>query len=215
MRSFVRLFAAAFALIWLAAAGQPAPRMAVLDSADRALLDRVSAYLNGIHSLKSGFLQINPDHQFAEGTLYLRKPGQIRFEYRPPSPVLVVGTNGKIYVRNARLNTVDRNDISDTPLGLLLNDNIDLKSSPAVLGVEEQNGAIIVHARTVTNRNNSNITLVFASPGIELRQWMVKDNQGGETTVALSGLQTGVTLDDALFAVPVKAPAIKPASPNP
>lgn len=211
MRSFVRIFAAAFAFVWLAAAGQPAPpRMAVLDSADRALLDRVSAYLNGIHSLKSGFLQINPDHQFVQGTLYLRKPGQIRFEYSPPSPVLMVGTGGKIYLRNARLNTVDHYDLSDTPLGLLLNDNIDLKNNRAVLGVEEQNGAIIVHARTATNRNNSNITLVFASPVIELRQWMVKDNQGGETTVALTGLQPGAVLDDSLFAVPVKAPAIKP-----
>ena len=33
---------------------------------------------------------------------------------------------------------------------------------------------------------------------------MVKDNQGGITTVALSGTLTGVTLDDALFAVPTK-----------
>lgn len=215
MRSFVRLFAAAFALVWLGAAGQPAqPRMAVLDSADRAVLDRVSAYLNGIHSLKSNFLQINPDHQFIEGTLYLRKPGQIRFEYHPPSPVLIVGTGGKIYVRNARLNTVDRNDLSDTPLGLLLNEDIDLKNNRAILGVEEQDGAIIVHARTAATRNNSNITLVFASPVIALKQWMVKDNQGGETTVALTGLQSNIPLDDALFAVPLKAPAIK-ASPNP
>ena len=210
MRVSHRLIAAAFACLWLAGAGQPAPHVVVMDSADRALLDKVSAYLNAIHTLKSGFIQINPDHQFTEGTFYLQKPGQLRFEYHPPSPVLMVATGGKIYVKNARLNTVDHYDLSDTPLGLLLDDNIDLKRNSAVLGVEEQGGAIIVHARTATNRNSSNITLVFSAEGPELRQWMVKDNQGGETTVALNGLTSGVPLDPALFAVPVKAPAIKP-----
>ena len=92
------------------------------------------------------------------------------------------------------------------PLGLLLNETVDLKTNKAVLGVVEQEGAIIVRARTSTNRNNSNITLMFTAPNIELRQWTVKDAQGGNTTVALRNLQPGATLDPALFAVPVKAP---------
>jgi outer membrane lipoprotein-sorting protein len=100
---------------------------------------------------------------------------------------------------------VDRYDLSDTPLGLLLNDNVDLKRNKAVMGVFEQNGAIIVRARTSANRNDSNITLMFAAPAIELRQWTVKDNQGGNTTVALQNLQIGAGLDPGLFAVPVKA----------
>ena len=82
----------------------------------------------------------------------------------------------------------------------------------AVLGVTEQDGALIVRARTSTNRNNSNITLVFSAPAIELRQWTVKDNQGGTTTVALQGTQTGGSFDQALFAVPAKAVKIKQSS---
>jgi hypothetical protein len=78
-----------------------------------------------------------------------------------------------------------------------------------VLGVAEQEGNIVVKARSSTNRNNSNITLVFSAPVIELRQWTVKDNQGGVTTVALQKPQIGGTLDPALFAVPVKAAAGK------
>jgi outer membrane lipoprotein-sorting protein len=81
-----------------------------------------------------------------------------------------------------------------------------------VLGVTEQDGALIVRARTSTNRNNSNITLVFSAPAIELRQWTVKDNQGGTTTVALQGTQTGGSFDQALFAVPAKAVKIKQSS---
>ena len=58
---------------------------------------------------------------------------------------------------------------------------------------------------TSANRNQSNIALVFSAPEIQLRQWIVTDNQGGTTTVALSGTLTGVSLDDSLFDVPRKA----------
>jgi outer membrane lipoprotein-sorting protein len=117
---------------------------------------------------------------------------------------MIVATGGDIYVKNSRLNTVDRTSLSETPLDILLNKDIDLRHNTAVTGVEEQQGALVVHARANTTNSQSNITLVFSYPGIELRQWMVKDNQGGVTTVALSGVQTGVALPDALFAVPAK-----------
>jgi outer membrane lipoprotein-sorting protein len=110
-------------------------------------------------------------------------------------------------VKNSNLNTVDHYDLSDTPLGLLLNDNVDLKTNRAVIGVSEQAGSILVRARTSTNRNDSNIQLVFAAPNLELRQWTVRDNQGGTTTVALQNPQIGAQLADELFTVPTRNPA--------
>ncbi len=111
-------------------------------------------------------------------------------------------------MQNSRLNTVDNYDLSDTPLGILLNDKIDLARNKSVIGVSETRMARSwCSARTSTNRNRSNITLVFSSPGLELRQWTVKDNQGGITTVALQSPQSGGTLDQALFTEPVKAPS--------
>jgi len=173
MRRLVPLLAAAFCAVLLGGAGQPAPQRLYQAYSDqeKADLDKVSAYLNAFHSLKADFTQIGPDGGVVQGQLVLQKPGQIRFEYRPPSPILIVATGGSVYVKNARLNTVDHYDLSDTPLGLLLNERVDLKTNKAVIGVAEQNGAIVVRARTSANRNNSNITLVFAMPGIELRQW--------------------------------------------
>ena len=197
-------------VVTLSGAGQPAPQRPVEFTAQQqADLDRVNAYLNRVHTLKSNFVQLGPDGQLDQGTFYIEKPGKLRFAYQPPSPTLIVATGGSVYVRNSRLNTVDRYDVSDTPLGILLDCQINLKNNKAVLGVEEQSDALLVHARTSANRNQSNITLVFSFPGIELRQWMVKDNQGGTTTVALTGIQAGVALDPSLFAVPVKTPPIK------
>jgi outer membrane lipoprotein-sorting protein len=211
MRRILPLFCAVLAIAVLGGAGQPAPgrlRPAYSDE-EKATLDRVSASLNAIHTLKSEFLQVGPDGRTVEGDLYIEKPGKVRFAYRPPSPVLIVATGGRVYVKNSQLNTIDHYDLSDTPLGLLLNENVDLKSNRAVVGVEERDGAIVVRARTSTNRNNSNITLVFDAPSLELRQWTVRDNQGGNTTVALQQPERGVAMDETLFAVPVKAASVK------
>ena len=207
MRSLAILTAAA-ALLLLGAAA-PSRYPGTYSAEDAAKLDKVSAYLNAVQTLKGNFVQLSPEGDLAQGEFDLARPGKLRFAYNPPSPILIVATGGDIYVKNSRLNTVDRTSLSDTPLDILLNRDVDLRHNPAVTGVEEQPGALVVHARANTTRNQSNITLVFAYPSIELRQWVVKDNQGGTTTVALTGAESGVTLDPTLFAVPVKAPSIK------
>ena len=190
--------------------GAAAPRYpGTYGQSETADLDKLSAYLNAIHTLKSNFVQLGPEGDLVQGEFDLSKPGKLRFAYNPPSPILIVATGGDIYVKNSRLNTVDRTSLSDTPLDILLNQDIDLKHNTAITGIEEQKGALILHARANTTSSQSNITLVFSYPAIELRQWMVKDNQGGMTTVALTGVQTGAALPDALFAVPVKDPIRK------
>ena len=204
------ILAALAAITLLGAAGPAAPRYpGTYSEAESAILDKLSAYLNSVHTLKSNFVQLSPEGDLAQGEFDLSRPGKLRFAYNPPSPVLVVATGGDIYVKNSRLNTVDRTSLSDTALDILLNRDVDLRHNPAVTGVEEQQGTLVVHARANTTRSQSNISLVFAYPAIELRQWMVKDNQGGTTTVALTGVQTGVALPDSLFAVPAKDPARK------
>lgn len=198
-------------LVLVSGAGQAPPqRLLTFTPQQQADLDRINAWLNGIHTLKSNFVQLGPEGQLDQGTFYLDRPGKLRFAFAAPSATLIVATGGKIYVRNARLNTVTPYDLSDTPFGILLDQDVNLKTNKAILGVEEQKDALVVHARTSANRNQSNITLVFSFPAIELRQWMITDNQGGTTTVALTGAQEGVALDPSLFAVPVKTPAIKP-----
>ena len=208
-----------FLAAWLAGgmaafgAGQPAPpRLVEFTDAQRADLDRISVWLNALKTLKGGFVQIDGDGNIAQGTFYLSRPGRMRFEYLPPSPTLVVANDGNVWVKNARLNTVDRYSVSDTPLELLLKDNIDLKRNRAVVGVDDENGAIVLHARSSSNRVQGNITIVFASANLELRQWTVKDNQGALTTVALRNVQTGLPLADTLFTPPQRDPAApKPA----
>jgi len=215
--AFPRRLAACFGVLLAVAIvsgpGEAPATKAVFNDAQKAALDRVSAYLNGIHLLKSGFIQLGPEGQLDQGEFLLEKPGKLRFEYNPPNPTLIVATGGKIYIKNGRLNTVDHYDISDTPLGLLLSDNVDLKNNAAVTGIDIRPDELVVHARTFNNRQQQGvITMVFSNPGIELRQWTVKDNQGGTTEVALRNPETtSGPVDETLFGAPQKDPPRKAA----
>ncbi|HEY4943830.1 MAG TPA: outer-membrane lipoprotein carrier protein LolA [Rhizomicrobium sp.] len=191
----------------LMAGGQaPPPRHLDLSAADRDELDAISAYLSGITTLKGGFIQVEPNGTADEGTFYISKPGKMRFEYKPPSPTLIVSDGHTVAVANTRLNTVDRYPLSETPLGLILDDRIDLRHSSQLVSVAHQEGSFVVAMRTSSNRVKANIALVFSEPDYELRQWTVIDNQGLSTTVALRSLVPGTPLAPSLFMLPDKNP---------
>ena len=208
MRRLANLILIALLATGLGGAGQPAPkRLIEFSEAGRADLDRVSAYLNSIRTLQGDFVQIGPDGQIDQGRFYLEKPGRMRFEYRPPNPVLIVADGRTVAVANRKLKTVDRYPLSSTPLGLILADNIDLQHNNSILAVRHETGALIVEARTSTNRSKPNLSMVFADPELELRQWTIIDDQGLATTVALRDLEPGVAVDSQMFVLKdAKAP---------
>jgi outer membrane lipoprotein-sorting protein len=184
----------------LQGAGQPAPEARPTFSVEqRSDLDKISAYLNGMHAVEGGFSQINPNGDVTEGKIYIDRPGKIRFEYDPPNPTLVLCDGSSIYVQNRKLNTVDRYPLAGTPLQLILKDDISLKQNRSILGLRREGDSIIVDARSSNNRKTSNLTLVFAAAPVELRQWTVIDDQGLSTTVALRNVHPVTSLPDTLF----------------
>jgi outer membrane lipoprotein-sorting protein len=207
MRRFGFALFVLFATPLLEGAGQPAPeRHLDLSEADRVALDAISANLNGVATLKGAFVQIDPSGALDQGAFYISKPGKMRFEYKPPSPTLIVSDGRTIAVANTRLNTVDRYPLSETPLGLVLGNNVDLRHNPALVSVQHEQGSIVIGARTNNGMKRANISLVFSDPGYELRQWTVVDNQGLTTTVALRDLVPGAVLSPSLFLLPDRNP---------
>lgn len=173
-----------------------------LSDQDKAELDRISAYLNSIHTLKAAFVQIGPEGQVDEGTFYVEKPGRMRFEYVPPNPTLVVSDGSTVAVENRKLNTLDRYPIWSTPLNLILSNDVNLKKNQEIAGIEHQQGQLVVQARSHSSKVNGNITLVFSEPDLELRQWTVVDAQGLSTTVSVRDVRRDVPLDPSLFIIP-------------
>jgi outer membrane lipoprotein-sorting protein len=181
-------------------AGQAPPSRQIEFSKDgRVALAKVSAYLNQTRSLAGDFTQLGPNGQIDQGRFFLLKPGRLRFEYRPPSPLLVVSDGRTLTVFNSKMKTADPVLLSNTPLDLILGDKIDLLHNDAILSVKHDAGTIVVEARTAKNRVKPNIIITFAESPMELRQWTVIDDQGLSTTVAMRNLQAGVPLSEALF----------------
>jgi len=208
MRRFALVLLVAFSTPLLMGASDsvfPSIRTRTMNQADRDELDAISAYLNSIVTLKGGFVQIAPTGEMSEGTFYLSKPGKLRFEYNPPVPTLLVADGRTVAVANRQLRTIDSYPLFETPLSLILDKRIDIRHSPQFVSMQHQQGSVVINMRSNQAHSKANITLVFAGPVYELRQWTVLDNQGLATTVALRDLQPGATLADSLFVLPTKA----------
>jgi outer membrane lipoprotein-sorting protein len=178
------------------------PRTAmVFNPAQRAAVERVNAYLNGVSQLFANFVQIGPDGSRTEGKLYMQKP-KVRFEYDPPSPVELISDGSSIAVRDRKLVTQDIYPQAQTPLRFLLAEKIDLLRDANVVGVYQDELFI-----TVVIEENSPVTgthrlmIMYGIQDSQLKQWTVTDPQGYDTTVAVYNLDTTKKPDPRLFEI--------------
>lgn len=169
---------------------------------DGRQLARISAYLNSVTTLVGDFVQIDPDGILSEGQFYMTRPGRIRFEYKEPNPALVISDGFWVGVVDKRYSQVDRFPLSETPLNLILKENVDLSEEGAVKAIEESDGQLRVKAEDPSHPERGSITMVFGSNPLELRQWIIDDAQGGATTVALSEMRSNVPIEPSRYVIP-------------
>jgi len=194
---FIMPLVAAPALVPALAAG-PVPAYQP-DARDRADLARIEAYLNGLRSLKAHFLQVAPNGAVAQGTAWLQRPGRMRFQYDPPSPLLLVAGHGLVVFHDSQLNQTSNIPIGQTPLGILLADTVSMSGDVTVTGMQRQPVQIQVSLVRTTSPADGTLTLVFADNPLTLRQWSVVDAQRQETRVTLYNVELGGSFDPKLF----------------
>ncbi|MFO7856986.1 MAG: outer membrane lipoprotein carrier protein LolA [Paracoccaceae bacterium] len=186
-----RLAPLAFAA--LAAFAAPAPAQDARD------LARVSAYLNALDTAVGDFVQIAPNGETSDGRFYIDRPGKIRFEYTPPNPALVVSDGTWVVVYDLRDCSKQTAPLSSTPLELLLRERVNLREDDAVTGIERRPGQMRVTAVDPDDPQRGSITLIFNENPLELRQWVITDAEGRETTVALSSIRRDVDVEIGKF----------------
>jgi outer membrane lipoprotein-sorting protein len=175
---------------------------AAFDANQRALIDRVNIYLMSLQTLIGDFVQVGPDGRRSEGKIYLQKPGRIRFEYNPPSPIELVADGNSVVIRDRKLDTQDLYPLSQTPLRFLLADRIDLLRETNVVSVSADDtflSLLIEEKQTLGGTHK--VLLMFSAKDTQLKQWTVTDPQGYDTTVALYNLDLGKKLDPSMFVI--------------
>ncbi len=178
------------------------PGATAFNDNQRALVDRVSAYLSNIRTLVGDFVQVGPDGSKTQGQLYLQKPGRVRFEYDDPSPIQLIADGSSVVVRDRKLATQDLYPLSQTPLRFLLADRVDLLRDTNVVGVfsDDVFSTVVIEERQ-TLGGTHRVMLMFGAKDLTLRQWTVTDPQGYDTTVAVYNLDTTKRPDPGMFKI--------------
>jgi outer membrane lipoprotein-sorting protein len=189
-----------------ASAAQPA-RPGGFDAAQRATVERVNSYFNAIGTLVGNFVQVGPDGRKTEGDFYMQKPGKVRFDYDPPSPIELIADGSSVVVRDRKLATQDLYPLSQTPLRFLLSERIDLLKDSNVVGVYQDDLFITVVLEEKTAMVGTHrLMIMFGAKDAQLKQWTVTDPQGYDTTVAVYNLDQTRKPDPALFKIDYHRP---------
>jgi outer membrane lipoprotein-sorting protein len=183
--------------------GSPAPKTTTaFDAKQRATLDRISLYLSSVQTMVGNFVQVGPDGGKTQGTFYIQKPGKVRFEYNPPTPIDIIADGSSVVVRDRNLATQDLYPLSQTPLRYLLADRIDILRDTDVISVTSDDTfvTVVIEEKQLVV-GTSRLMIMFDAKDLALKQWTVTDPQGLDTTVAVFNLDATKKPDPNLFVI--------------
>lgn len=170
--------------------------------AEKIALATLSAYLNGLTTAETEFTQINPDGSGSKGRIYLKRPGRMRLEYTKPDTTLVLASGGQVAIFDSKSNQPpEQYPLAKTPLNLILGREVNLGQANMVVGHSQEGKLTIVTAQLPTHPEYGTIALGFSAGPVALRQWVVTDQSGAQTTVLLGDLRAGTEYPAALFSI--------------
>ncbi|KEO88806.1 cell envelope biogenesis protein LolA [Erythrobacter longus] len=176
------------------------PAQAQSSSAD---LDRAITALRAISTMKANFNQIDRAGNTVAGTMTLKRPGKIRFDYGKDADLLVVSNGKSLYMIDYEVNQVERWPIKSSPLGALLDPNRDVKQFGTLVPTGSSD-VLSIDVRDPNKPEFGRINLIFvrkpgAPGGLELTHWVALDAQNHRTTVRLRNHRYGVAVPDSTF----------------
>jgi len=169
-------------------------------------LRKVQTYMEKVRSLEAIFQQRAPDGNVAHGTLYMARPGRIRFDYKDDIPFLVVADGKSLNFVDYEIGQVTKWPVKDTPLRALLGNSTDLASINANIDIAPEGvvGLIALSAADPDKPEMGQVTLYFEEApdllgGLKLLSWVVLDAQNKMTSVELSSQSVNGELADSLW----------------
>jgi len=168
--------------------------------AQQLSLGELSGYLNKLQTAKGEFTQINDDGSISTGTILIKRPGKVRFEYNKPDTALVVAGSNTVVIYDKKSNQPPETyPLARTPLSIILAKRVDLGRAKMVTGHTYDGTATTVTAQDPEHPEYGNIQLKFTANPVELRQWVINDGNGSLTTVILGNLQKGISIPNNKF----------------
>lgn len=168
-------------------------------AADSADLAKLKAHIGGVQTMTADFVQTDSRGRSAAGTMQLKRPGKVRFQYGS-GDLLLVADGRNLYFLDYQVGQKSTYPLSKTPLGALLSSSPDFNGKAEVL---PSDNARVVVARA-RNSSYGQLTLAFlrspsAPGGLQMYGWTAIDPQGHRTTVKLSNVRYNVAVPESAF----------------
>jgi outer membrane lipoprotein-sorting protein len=173
------------------------PTLAAAPSPDLA---RLKTHLSAVQTMTADFSQTDAKGRTETGTLQMKRPGRIRFEYSGGDVLLVA--NGKtLTFLDYSVGQKSSWPLGRTPLGPLLSASPDFNGKAEIL--PSDNDRVVV-ARAKSSGQYGQLTLAFlrngsAPGGLQLYGWTAIDPQSHRTTVKLSNVRYNVAVSESAF----------------
>jgi outer membrane lipoprotein-sorting protein len=172
---------------------QPAPA-----PADSRVAE-VEKYFNGIRTLQARFVQNNPNGSISQGSLYIRRPGRMRFEYDKPSELKIVADGSQVTMWDINTRDFGQWPIGWTAASFLVKEPLQLSGELSVENVDRHDGLLSVTMVQTRKPQEGRVTIRVSENPMQLRGWTVVDGRGNRVDVALTNVQQGLHLADSLF----------------
>jgi outer membrane lipoprotein-sorting protein len=189
----------ALAAVPFAAVAMLAPQAPVV-AQTASPLTQVTAHLKAVNTMVASFRQTDRKGRSLSGTMTLKRPGKLRFEYQKGVPMLIVADGRKLNMIDYETARVDSWPIGRSPLGVILNPSPDLSKVAKVVRNDPQTLLVQVRDKPEFGTITLGFAKVSSAPaGLLLQGWTVIDGQNNRTTVKLSGQRFNVAVADSAF----------------
>lgn len=156
-------------------------------------------YINSIRTLKARFVQSNPNGSVVQGTLYVRRPGRMRFEYDPPSQLKIVADGSQVTMWDIANKDFGQWPIGWTAASFLVKESLSLTGDLQVEKSERSDGMLHLTLSQAKKPQEGKVVVRLAENPMVLRGWTIIDNRGNHVSVSLQDVQAGMQLADSLF----------------
>lgn len=166
-------------------------------------LAQVSQHLKAVTTMTADFVQTDRAGKVLTGTVVLKRPGKVRFQYQKGVNLLIVGDGKALNLIDYDVKQESRWPIGNSPLAVLLNPNQDLSKFARVLPTADPR-VLLVEAKDARHPEFGTITMAFArlpsAPGgLTLQGWSTLDAQNNRSTIKLTNQRFNVAVADSNF----------------
>jgi outer membrane lipoprotein-sorting protein len=181
----------------------PAVGIAIAAPAQANDIALVERHLGAAQSMTADFVQTDGRGRSLSGTLQLKRPGRIRFEYGGGANMLLVGDGKTLTFVDYEVGQKSAWEIAKSPLSVLLSGNPDLDRIARVVPTKDKR-ILVVRARDARRPEFGTLILGFirspAAPGgLLLQGWTAIDAQNKRTKVTLSNQRYNVAVPEGAF----------------